>query len=124
MGPSKSSTRCRVPPMIWRRVRAGHGWLRLTVAHMLSNQACAWAELAAGSGRVVSLLVVEHGGVLAHQVVHGHWLAVQADGVLGDRVEPEERLGPVEDVELEHRRRAVHAHLRARAGKRIVVIPA
>ena len=21
----------------------GHGWLRLTVAHMLSNQACAWA---------------------------------------------------------------------------------
>ena len=31
--------------------------------------------------------------------------AVQGHGVLGDRVEAEERLGPVEDVELEHRRR-------------------
>jgi hypothetical protein len=49
--------------------------------------------------------VVEHGGVLAHQVVHGYWLAVQAHGVPGDRVEAKERLGPVEDVELEQRHR-------------------
>jgi hypothetical protein len=59
------------------------------------------------------LLVVEHGGLLAHQVIREHRLAAEADGVLGDRVEPEERLSTVEDVELEHRRRAVHAHLRA-----------
>ena len=36
---------------------------------------------------------------------------MQGDGVLGDGVEPEEGLGAVEDVELEHRRRAVHADL-------------
>ena len=46
-------------------------------------------ELATDRGRVVCLLTVEHGGVLAHQVIHGHRLAVQTDGVLGDRVEAE-----------------------------------
>ena len=49
-------------------------------------------ELAADVGRVVAFLVVEHGDVLAHQVVHGHRLAVQGHGVLGERVEAEERL--------------------------------
>ena len=62
---------------------------------------------------VVAALVVEHGGVLAHQAIHGHGLAVRNDCVLGDRVEAEERLGPVQDLQLEHRRPAVHADLRA-----------
>ena len=100
-------------PML--RSGAGHrGWSRLTVAHMLSNQAWAWATYWPPTIRVVSLLVVEHGGVLAHQVIHRHALAVQRHGVLGDRVEAEERLGPVQDVQLEHRRRAVHPDLRRR----------
>jgi hypothetical protein len=56
--------------------------------------------------------VVEDHGVLAHQVVDVARAAGQRDVVLDDRVEAEEDLFAVEDVELEQRRAGVGADLR------------
>jgi Phage integrase family len=97
---------CLMPRLV---IAGGHGDGR---PHAVKPGLCLGNVLTADRIRVVSLLVVEHGGVLAHQVIYRDALAVQRHRVLGNRVEPEERLGPVQDVELEHRRRAMHSDLR------------